>query len=68
MNDKQKLIEAIEQVLTSSTSTLSFEDRQLLQEVKEALKKAKTKEEIINALKPLSYLFHIIKAIIDFFS
>lgn len=67
MHYQQKLIESIDGIIKSNKS-LTEEDRKALEEVKEALKKAKSKEEVITALKPLAYLFQLIKAITEIFS
>lgn len=67
MNYQQKLIASVEEIIKSNKS-LTAEDVSTLEEVKEALRKAKSKEEVINALKPLAYLFQLIKAITEIFS
>jgi hypothetical protein len=67
MNYQQKLIDSIDGIIESNKS-LTTEEKNILGEVKEALKKAKSKEEVISALKPLAYLFQLIKAITEIFS
>ena len=68
MKEKQLLIDTLNEILKSPTSALSFDDSQKLNEVIAALKKAQTKEEIINALKPLAYLLGLIKTLAEIFS
>ncbi|MEK6782857.1 MAG: hypothetical protein AABY93_14245 [Bacteroidota bacterium] len=69
MNQKIKLIEALEEILGSSESNLSLEDRGKIREVIEGLKKANNKEELVKALGPIASLLQItIKTIVEIFS
>jgi len=69
MHTKDKLINKIDEILESKENTLSHISREKLEEVRDALKKASNKEEIIKALAPIARLFHLaIKTVVDIYS
>jgi len=57
MKEKEKLIEKIDSILNSKSSSITTEDRTKLEEVKSALIKASGREQILQALGPLASLF-----------
>jgi hypothetical protein len=62
---RRELIAKLDEVLKQNVNNLSEDDLKTLQEVSEMLKKAESKTQILEALKPLANLFQVLKMLIE---